>query len=54
VRTDVEAASCRVPDGDKPLNLMKTIHLLRPDADAKSAAKEAETAARQAVKEAAS
>lgn len=54
VRTDVEAASCRVPDGDKPLNLMKTIHLLKPDADAKSAAKEAETAARQAVKEAAS
>jgi hypothetical protein len=54
VRTDVEAASCRVPDTDKPLNLLKTIRLLKPDADAKSAAKDAETAARQAVKEAAS
>jgi len=53
VRTDVAAASCRVPDTDKPLNLLKTIRLLKPDADAKSAAREAETAARQAVKEAA-
>jgi len=53
VRTDVAAASCRFPDTDKPLNLLKTIRLLKPDADAKSAAREAESAARQAVKEAA-
>jgi len=53
VRTDVAAASCRVPDTDKPLSLLKTIRLLKPDADAKRAAREAETAARQAVKEAA-
>ena len=54
VRTEAAAASCKFPDTDKPLNLLKTIRLLKPDADAKSAAKEAETAARQAVKEAAS
>lgn len=54
VRTDAEATSCRMPDGDKPLNLMKTIRLLKPDADAKNAAKEAEGAARQDLKDAAS
>jgi len=54
VRTDVEAASCRTPDTDKPLSLVKAIRLLKPDADAKTAAKEAETAAKQAVKEATS
>lgn len=54
VRTDVEAVSCRTPDTDKPLNLMKTIRLLKPDADAKTAAKEAEGAAKQALKEATS
>lgn len=54
VRTDADATSCKAPDGDKPLNLMKTIRLLKPDADAKSAAKEAEAAARQDVKDAAS
>jgi hypothetical protein len=53
VRTDVAGSACPVPDTDKPLNLLKTIRLLKPDADAKSAAKQAETAARQAVKEAA-
>ena len=54
VRTDVEAAPCRTPDTDKPLNLLKTIRLLKPDADAKTAAKEAESAAKQALKEATS
>jgi hypothetical protein len=53
VRTDPAAASCPVPDTDKPLNLLKTIRLLKAGADAKSAAKEAEAAARQAVREAA-
>lgn len=54
VRTDVEAKSCRMADGDKPLNLMKTIRLLKPEADAKNAAKEAEAAAKQDLKDAAS
>lgn len=54
VRTDVAASSCRMPPDDKPLNLTKTIRLLKPDADAKSAAKDAESAAREDVKHAAS
>jgi len=54
VRTDVAASSCRMPPDDKPLNLTKTIRLLKPDADAKSAAKDAENTAREDVKNAAS
>jgi hypothetical protein len=54
VRTDADASSCRMPADDKPLNLTKTIRLLKSDADAKSAAKEAETAAREDLKNAAS
>jgi len=54
VRTDADASSCRMPPDDKPLSLMKTIRLLKPDADAKSAAKDAEAAAREDVKNAAS
>lgn len=54
VRTEIAAAACKFPDTDKPLNLLKSIRLLKPDADAKSAAKEAETAAKQAIREAAS
>ena len=52
VRTDADASSCRMPTDDKPLNLTKTIRLLKSDADAKGAAKEAETAAREDVKNA--
>lgn len=47
------ASSCRIPADDKPLNLTKTIKLLKPDADAKGAAKEAENLAKQEIKEAA-
>jgi len=54
VRTDADASSCRMPADDKPLNLTKTIRLLKSDADAKSAAKEAETGAREDVKNAGS
>jgi len=54
VRTDVNAISCQMPETDKPLSLTKTIRLLKPDADAKNAAKEAEAAAREDVKQAAS
>jgi hypothetical protein len=53
VRTDADASSCRMPTENKPLSLMKTIRLLKSDADAKSVAKEAETAAREDVKNAA-
>lgn len=54
VRTDADASSCRMPADEKPLNLMKTIRLLKSDADAKAAAKEAETAAREDVENATS
>ena len=52
IRTDVDASSCRMPSDDKPLNLMKAIRFLKSDADAKNTAKEAESAAREDVKEA--
>src|SRR5262245_17141174 len=54
VRTRVAAASCRTRDTDQPLSLVKTIRWLKPNADANTAPKEAETAAKQAVKEATS
>ncbi|HUI76092.1 MAG TPA: hypothetical protein VLX32_14170 [Candidatus Acidoferrum sp.] len=51
VKTGVDTSSCRMADTDKPLNLVKTIKLLKPDANAKSAAKDAEILAKQDVKE---
>jgi hypothetical protein len=54
VRTDVGASACRMPADDKPLSLMKTIRLLKSDADAKNGAKEAGAAAREDMKNAAS
>jgi hypothetical protein len=41
-----------MPSGDKPLSLTKTIKLLKPDADAKGAAKGAEVIAKQELAEA--
>jgi len=54
VRVGTETSACRMPAGDKPLSLVKTIHLLRSDADAKNAARDAETAARDDIKDATS
>jgi len=47
VRVGTDTSSCRMPAGDKPLSLAKTIKLLKPDADAKGAAKDAESVAKQ-------
>ncbi len=47
VRVGTDTSSCRMPAGDKPLSLAKTIKLLKPDADGKSAAKDAESVAKQ-------
>ena len=47
VRVGTDTSSCRMPAGDKPLSLAKTIKLLKPDADAKRAAKDAEGIAKQ-------
>jgi hypothetical protein len=52
VRVGTDTSSCRMPAGDKPLSLAKTIKLLKPDADAKGAAKDAETVAKQELTEA--
>lgn len=52
VRVDGDTSACRMPDGDKPLSLAKTIKLLKPDANAKAAAKDAESVAKQELKEA--
>jgi len=52
VRIGTDTSGCRMPDGDKPLSLMKTIRLLKPDADAKTAAKAAETTAREDIQDA--
>ena len=52
VRVGTDTSSCRMPAGDKPLTLAKTIKLLKSDADAKGAAKDAETAAKQELAEA--
>jgi len=51
VRVGTDTSSCRMPAGDKPLSLAKTIKLLKPDADAKGAAKDAETVAKQDLQE---
>jgi opacity protein-like surface antigen len=53
VRIGTDPSSCRIPDNDKPLSLSRAIHLLKPDADSKGAAKEAEAIARQELKDAA-
>lgn len=50
VRTGVDTTACRMPEGDKPLSLEKTIKLLKPDANAKGAAKDAEVRAKEEIK----
>jgi len=52
VRVGTDTSSCRMPAGDKPLSLAKTIKLLKSDADAKGAAKDAETIAKRELAEA--
>ena len=52
VRVGGDTTSCRMPDGDKPLSLAKTIKLLKPDANAKAAAKDAEALAREELRQA--
>jgi hypothetical protein len=52
VRVGTDTSSCRMPSGDKPLSLMKTIKLLKSEADAKGATKDAETVAKLDLAEA--
>lgn len=51
VKTGMDTSSCRMADTDKPLSLVKTIKLLKPEADAKSAVKDAESLANEDLKE---
>ena len=46
VHTNADVSGCKVADGEKALPLIKAIHALNPDADAKGATKNAEQQAR--------
>ena len=52
LRPSGDAKSCEAPA--KALNLTKAIHVLKPDADAKAEARNAERRAREAIKDASS
>ena len=52
VRVGGDTSGCRMPSGDKPLSLAKTIKLLKPEEDSKAAAKGAEAIAKQELVEA--
>jgi hypothetical protein len=54
VRVGTDTSGCRMPGGDKPLSLAKAIKLLKSEADAKGAAKDAEALAKQELAEAGS
>ena len=47
-------SACTAPDGGKPLSLSKAIQTLKPDADAKAEAKNAERRAQEDIKDASS
>ncbi len=51
VHTNVDLSGCKGPVGDKAQNLTKSIHLLKPDADAKGQAKNAEKQAKDDLKD---
>jgi hypothetical protein len=52
VHTNVDLSGCKGPIGEKAQNLTKSIHMLKPDADAKRAVKDAERQAKDDLKEA--
>ena len=52
VHTNVDLSGCKGPVGEKAQNLTKSIHVLKPDADAKAQAKNAEKQAKDDLKEA--
>ena len=52
VHTNVDLSGCKGPIGEKTQSLTKSIRLLKPDADAKGAAKDAERQAKDDLKEA--
>lgn len=50
VHTSADVSSCKAADGEKPLALNKAIHLLKLDANAKQATKDAEQQAKDDLK----
>jgi len=54
VQSSTTTSACKAPEGGKPVNLVKAIHLLKPDADAKAEAKTAERRAHEDIKDASS
>jgi hypothetical protein len=52
VLASAENTSCQRAGGDRGATLEKSIHMIRPDADAKGAAKEAEKRAKEDLKQA--
>ena len=50
VLTSADTTSCKQNGGDKGISLVKAIHLLKPDADAKGEAKNAEKQAKDDLK----
>jgi hypothetical protein len=53
-RPSGDVKSCEAPPRERALTLSKTIHVLKPDADAKAEAKSAERRAREDIKDASS
>jgi len=51
VQTSADMSSCKGPAGDKSISLSKAIHAMKPDADAKGAAKTAEKQAKEDLKD---
>jgi hypothetical protein len=50
VHTNADVSSCKVADGEKALGLNKAIHQLKPEVNAKQAAKDAEQQAKEDLK----
>jgi hypothetical protein len=49
VHTTADLSGCKAVDGDKALTLTKALHVLKPDANAKEATKQAEQQARDDI-----
>jgi len=54
VQSSGSASACKAPERDKPVNLVRAIRLLKPDADAKAEAKIAKRRAQEDIKDAGS
>lgn len=51
IKTSADASACKLASSDKPQSLGKTIKLLKPDANVKGAAKDAEAQAKEDLRD---